>query len=82
LRLLRAALASLGLAECFFQRRPIDLIAEDLVPSSPTVFSYKNTIIFPAGEKLFDLIKWQPLILQANVTCDVKARARVVRIAP
>lgn len=44
-------------------------------PQRPTVFAYRNTILFPAGEEVLDLMTWQRATLITNVTCDVQASA-------
>lgn len=47
-------------------------------PAHPTDFSYQNTVIFPAGQELFNLVLWQPMRLEHNITCEIKALARGV----
>jgi hypothetical protein len=47
-------------------------------PNAPTVFSYENTIILPAGEEILNLATWQPMTLPTNITCDIKAEAKGV----
>jgi hypothetical protein len=47
-------------------------------PARPTELSYQHTVIFPAGQELFNLALWQPMTLQQNITCDIKALARGV----
>ncbi len=43
---------------------------------SPTVFSYRNVIILPAGEEVLNLLTWSRVSLPTNVTCHVEAEAR------
>jgi hypothetical protein len=45
-------------------------------PEMPTVFNYRNTIIFPAGEEVFDLNTWNRVKIPVNVTADVSAKAK------
>ncbi|WP_426993760.1 hypothetical protein [Methylomonas sp. CM2] len=40
-------------------------------PSQPTKFTYKNTIVFPAGEKLIDLNTWTEFMMPINLSCKV-----------
>lgn len=44
-------------------------------PSLPTLFTYVNRIILPAGEKILDLNTWQHLQLLQNISCDVSSEA-------
>lgn len=44
-------------------------------PSCPTVFKYEHQVIFPAGEKLFDLTTWQQNQLNQNISCHIQSEA-------
>lgn len=43
--------------------------------SNLTVFRNKRTVVFPKGEKIFDLITWREFELHDNMTCCVSTEA-------
>jgi hypothetical protein len=50
-------------------------------PLSPTVFQMHNTVVFPKGESLRDLTKPEPVILPADLRCELKVKAAGVLVA-
>ncbi len=46
----------------------------------PTRFSYDNTIIFPKGERLLNLLTWENVVLPFNLSCHVQAEAMGILI--
>lgn len=44
-------------------------------PEHPSVFTYENQIIFPAGERILNLLTWKHETLPVNVKTDVAASA-------
>lgn len=44
-------------------------------PENLTIFIFKNSVVFPAGEKLLDINTWKSIILPTNLTCHVVAEA-------
>jgi hypothetical protein len=47
-------------------------------PQKPTVFSYRNKVVLPAGEEIFGLLTWRRVPLPVNLTCDITTGARGV----
>lgn len=45
-------------------------------PEKTTTFVYDNTVIFPKGEKLYDLQNWKNIILPNNISCHVISKAQ------
>jgi len=45
-------------------------------PTKPTVFTSKNTINFPRGEKIFNPLNWREELLPIDLTCIVETLAK------
>lgn len=61
-----------------------EMISEDSKLSEdknfPTLFEYNETAILPAGEKILNILTWEHVILEKNISCKITAKAQGIFI--